>query len=195
MKYMQQCTRESGSSSSCQYLISSCKYCSYWSLMNFIMGRQLLKGDRMREKCNPQNIFRLRVFNTILISQDFPINEVLIRITLMVGDVGMRVILESLIAVLQALLHRRAQSVPRKDYTGQHSQNCLRLSLYFTEEDLTELSTFYSISNRRLLYQFSLLIWSPNPGVSMTVSFIRTFSPRYLCKRWPTILNQITNTQ
>lgn len=23
-------------------------------------------------------------------------------------------------------------------------------------------------------YQFSLLIWSPNPGVSMTVSFMRT---------------------
>lgn len=45
MKYMQQCTRESGILFFLSILISSCKYCSYWSLMNFIMGCQLLKED------------------------------------------------------------------------------------------------------------------------------------------------------
>lgn len=41
MKYIQQCTRVSGIRFFRLMLISSCRYFSYWSLMNFMMGCQL----------------------------------------------------------------------------------------------------------------------------------------------------------
>lgn len=44
MKYIQQCTRVSGIRFFRLMLISSCRYFSYWSLMNFMMGCQLQKG-------------------------------------------------------------------------------------------------------------------------------------------------------
>lgn len=41
MKYRQQCTRVSGIRFFRLMLTSSCRYFSYWSLMNFMMGCQL----------------------------------------------------------------------------------------------------------------------------------------------------------
>lgn len=44
MKYRQQCTRVSGIRFFLLMLTSSCRYFSYWSLMNFMMGCQLRAG-------------------------------------------------------------------------------------------------------------------------------------------------------
>lgn len=46
MKYMQQWTLESGIRFFLLMLISSCRYASYWSLMNFMMGCQLERGEK-----------------------------------------------------------------------------------------------------------------------------------------------------
>lgn len=47
MKYIQQCTRVSGIRFFRLMLISSCRYFSYWSLMNFMMGCQLERERNM----------------------------------------------------------------------------------------------------------------------------------------------------
>lgn len=48
MKYIQQCTRVSGIRFLRLMLISSCRYFSYWSLMNFMMGCQLQRATDTR---------------------------------------------------------------------------------------------------------------------------------------------------
>lgn len=101
MKYMQQWTLESGILFFLLIFISSCRYASYWSLMNFMMGCQLHNdSDESRKWWGRSGKWKTQFKSCCLYSQ--------------------------------------------------HNDD------------------------RIAAYQFSLLIWSPKPGVSMTVNFILT---------------------
>lgn len=115
-------------------------------------------------------------------------------ITLIVGDVSMQVFGE-FDCCSPSIASQTGAERAQNNYTGQHSQNCFRLSFIFhrrgpdwTKHILLHIKTggYFTNSHCWSGHQTLVCLW---PSASFVL-----FSPRYLCERWPTILNQITNT-
>lgn len=100
MKYMQQCTLESGILFFLLMLISSCRYCSYWSLMNFMMGCQLWERDTVYLNNTTQNRkirntqFYLPVLIVNLISKPWCVYDCQLHSNPFLLDVCMREIIQ-----------------------------------------------------------------------------------------------------